>query len=406
MVDFLNKVLLIISMIVSSSVFCAEDQSLKPNAAGAAGNKYSHRNDRAVLETAFEKLMSEDLNNIKKIKHLWQLAPFIGRDVEIFGRAIVPWGEKGAQGFGINGDDNLIIGGVYKEWLTDQGVLLKKQGSYEISDYVILRGKLSFNFLGARYEEDAKIINCDSDPYFSLDWIEIKVSSGKTHHAKDQPSSIRLSTPTKQAIERFNFLFLGLADQCDMNAYASYIQELRGNYLKNGNIKNHQGNKSKSWHNQSIDKLSEIGDISDLIPFIGSYVEIKGDLVKNSDGEYCLLLNKRKNIKLNTFVGYENFNYIGKHVLCRCFLIFVNEEGGKKVKPHFAIHGAEYQLCVDKKKADTLDQPTLRKIPFTAEWEKVRRGFITGFCFDANYINLRSYIIDLMAKEKLQAKSE
>jgi len=355
--------------------------------------------EQEALNNAFDKMMSRPTVAIRDVKYLWQLAPFIGKNVEIFG---ISKDErvKNAQKFAINGNDDVVISGCDQAVvLSRQGVTFSQQGEYIVSDgYLLLRGRLCFN----RLTKDS-IRNPPVDGYYDdcyprpprlyMVEVEVKKIFKTLPSPKDQPDCIRLSIPSERCKEDFNTEFLGLANSVNLMPFLRFITSLE----------NKEPDKAKEIFQrhigkQNYDELNSVTSMLELVPFVGSHVEIKGKLKKDATGNpfgTALIING--NVSLSIDLNSDDSHQFGQSVVCRGVLFF---NYGKDIGD------------IDLSLAEYVDKPTrqdepaatwaIRRIPDSWLTSESKKSFFTGFSGDANYVVFRSYITELMKRYPLK----
>lgn len=349
--------------------------------------------EQEALNIAFDKLMSRPPTAIRDIKYLWQLAPFVGKNIEIFGIS-KDKRVKNADKFVVNGNDDIIIYGCDQGVkLGGQGVTFSEQGEYVVSDYLLLRGRLCFEMFT---EESLKEIHESGDDYFPraislyLADIEVKKIFKTPPSPQERPDSIRLAVPSARCKEDFNAEFLGLARTVNMMPFLRFIASL-GNQAP-GKAKEIFQRLSE----QNYDQFKSVNSILELVPFLGSYVEIKGRLEKGDRGNpygSSLIINENNKLSLSMNTT-ENYNHrFGQSVICRGKLFF----GCKNSIGDIYLGGVEY---VDNPRTqDDLTVPwVIRRVPEPYFASQHKKSFFTGFSGDANYIVFRSYITEIMRR--------
>ncbi len=345
------------------------------------------------LYIAFDKLMAGKITHVHEVEHLWQLAPFIGKNVEIYGRAKIIKTVKNAEGFAINGKTNLMLKGISQILLESHGGSLKENKSYLESPFLIIKGRLCFNYLSRATVDKTwgKKSGYQQNGWLDLRDVEVKKVYDNIEVGKNKPDCIRESTPTKSAIKKFNLIFLGLSRDVSYESYAKFIYN---------NLKSPKQVLKQKANSQSSEQFSvanrKISDVSELIPYLGTYVEIRGRLVKSkTDSNVCfLILNENKKISISTYIPYENNDLLEKFVICRCYIFLRKHK--KTEKLCIAANFPEYETQKSKPVGTDYSFYRIRKLPLPEFLEKDRRSFVTGFYYDANYINFRKYITGMI----------
>jgi hypothetical protein len=345
-------------------------------------------NEQEKLNAAFDKLMSEKITRIRNIKYPWQLAPFVGKNVEILGiskdRKV-----KNADKFSVNGNDNIIIHGCDQEvGLARQGVTFRKKGKYVVSDYLLLRGRLCFNRLTEetikkyREKDDSYYDVFPSPPRFYLTDIEVRKIYKTPLSSQNRPDSISLAIPSKESNIVFNTGFLGLVNSASLLPLLRFSTSFERTFL------------NKHHATQNYNLLNSVNSILDLIPFLGSYVEVKGKLAKSRSGNpfvASLVINEKNNLFLPIRMRITDSHRLGQPIVCRGNLLF---SYGKYTTPSIGAIYLGNVECIDK--INKQNSWTIKRLPDTyisSEWKK---SFFTGFLGDANYLVFRSYITKLI----------
>ena len=370
----------------------------------------ANRKEQELSRRADEILADRKVTAIKDLKHLWELAPFIGKSIQLYGKMVFNPHVKGSQSrFAINGDLDLWIDvGFDIELAKKYGMRLVPSGNLLISDFCIINANLGLYFLDENIPESYDELHSASfarhGEYPVLLWIEpIKVFKSQPQ-AKDRPDSVSISACSSGAAAEMKFLFSGLCDDADWISFARYVSILEKQKEMFTQTDNSMKKQTETLVGTSAGlQLAKVEYMADLISFVGTTVEMKGRIVENCKrgAKYWIVLNEEKNIaiplpgffgpktgigKIVTIYGYLAFSYLNPNKRAVDF----PPEGRLFMSSNFV------QLLSKEEINDSL-RPCVSQIPDIMT--KERKAFITGYYGDADVRALKNFIINMMKED-------
>jgi len=255
------------------------------NASKSASNQAQELSRRADTILA-----NKNITEIKDLKHIWELAPFVGNNIQLYGRMIFyPAVRTEFAQFAINGDLNLqILAEGNIEWAKEQGLSFTKDGDKLISNYCIINTYLAFEYLDDNIPESSDMLqnwNLEISPNGSLKLIcPMLVKIFASQHKDDRPNSVRQAVYNAWSTSQAKFLLSGM-DNADWLSFARYVSMLEKQKAETIQAKSCEGRDSEKKSlekTQTEQKLAKIEYMADLIPFIGTSIELKGKIIKSS----------------------------------------------------------------------------------------------------------------------------
>lgn len=349
-------------------------------------------------------LANEQITEIKTLKHIWELVPFVGKSVQLYGRAAISPSVKGSGSFLIDGNLKLEIPANFSQQsIEKQQVRFIDENGYLISPFMLVSGSIIFEYLDTDKPEN--LWRDRTGASLLLTNIEIIHIFEQCPTGEERPADVSLAPPNEALKQRLNSLFNGLKCDADMISFARYISILdrqKEAEIKSGKIISASSNPAVNSH-----KASEINFLADLIPFVGSMIELKGKVIKKGNSNFFVIGNKG-NILLPMYSVTDAFNenetvivsgeleykyYIptNRHTLnTNAFcppdegcLFFANVHLIKKLSEN-EIHDNSI--------------PCIKEIADARIW-RARKAFVTGCYGDADEISFRKFIINMMKEE-------
>ena len=359
---------------------------------------------------AADKLFAnKKITEIKMMKHIWELAPFVGRNIQLYGRAVVYLGWKNDPVvFRVSGKSEGIRAGCSKEWLKKQQVPLIQDGNNLISPFMLMSGRIIFDYLDMNNPESTEFSSDSDIPGGSWKFTDnqiIKVYNSPPPES-ERPADVSPAPAGKAFKEQFKNLFYGLAGDADITLFAHYVstlEEQKDAEIKSGKAASPKSDKNTSNFDGS--KLDEINFLSDLIPFVGSRIELKGTIEKAGDHEYYIVLNNKKRLILPIIYYYQVEEIINKTVLIKGNLLYFNN-GSKKsfsYRGEIILWYPETVKVLTEKEIHDDSIPCIKEVPDFIT-SRARKSFINGYYQDADEISFRNFIINMM-KEKAAEKN-
>ena len=194
-----------------------------------------------------------------------------------------------------------------------------------------------------------------------------------------------------------------MAGDADITLFAHYVstlEEQKDAEIKSGKAASPKSDKNTSNFDGS--KLDEINFLSDLIPFVGSRIELKGTIEKAGDHEYYIVLNNKKRLILPIIYYYQVEEIINKTVLIKGNLLYFNN-GSKKsfsYRGEIILWYPETVKVLTEKEIHDDSIPCIKEVPDFIT-SRARKSFINGYYQDADEISFRNFIINMMKERKI-----
>lgn len=380
----------------------------------------SDRNKQISL-MADEIINNKDIIVIRNMKHRWELAPFVGKNIQLYGRMIFyPKYKSEESRFAINGDLNLsIAGGCNIKWAEKMGLTFTKDCDSLISEYCIINAKLTFTYLDESIPESYLFLNSwclgiGSGGKLGLSSPGLIKLFALPPKNSERPDSVSLA-PYKQSDENDSkFLFSGMEKDADWVSFAHYVSILEKQ--KNAAI---QVDNSKTIHNKvnnnnqadipSKHELFRVEYMADLIPFTGTSVELKGKIIKAEKFgiKYWIVLNDDQKIAVPFHAGSDEISNEGKIGIIEGYLVFryLNPQNNVSKFPadgHLFLQCSKFVRLLSPEEIQQNTIPCVRQIPDIMLARK--KAFITGYYWDADARSLKNYIVNLLEYEMKDKK--
>ena len=349
-------------------------------------------------------LANRNITAIKDLKHIWELAPFVGKSIQLYGQIIFdPRSKSETCGFAVNGNSKLCFSvGAGINWAKKQGLLFSVDGNILKSNYCIINGNLAFKY----FDENIPHEDIESFPggygYFELFYPALVKIFTSQPQENDIPNSVTIAPYNNYAAQEVKFLFSGLDKDASWLNFAHYIS-----ILEKQN-KEASGDKTKARLQQAT-----IEYMTDLIPFVGTSVELKGKILENNKFgfKYWIVLNEERNIAVPFFANSEEARNIGKPCIVKGYLVFryLKPENNNSSFPHnghlFLIGYKQLGKLLSPEEIQDNLLPDVRQIP-DIEMQIGRKNFITGYYCDADARALKNFIINIMKEETEKSDSK
>lgn len=369
---------------------------------------------------ADEILANQNITTIKNLKHIWEIAPFVGKNIQLYGRMVFYPRFKGSRTrFVINGDFNLILyGGCPAGWATKQGLSFTKDKDDNgierlISNYCIINAYLAFDFLDEKIPESYDLLyNWCLGAVPSGSWKLLYPEFIKTFtfepQGKDCPASVCLAAYNYRTVSEFNFLFSGMENSADLVSFIRYASALE---KQKEMIVQVNSNKIKNNHPAETPaglQLANAEYMADLIPFVGKSVEMKGKIVKGNKFNK-LILNDENKLAIPLMAGKANNPE--RPCIVKGYLVF------KYLKPEnndlnfpsdgsLFLSSSEFVRLLSPEEIQGNSIPCVKQIPDIEEIQLSRKAFITGYYYDADARSLKTFIINMMKEEAKRSGSK
>ena len=404
-------VLIILTAVISSAATYFIIGSKKPEPAKPQ-TKTEPQDDFALA--ADKLLANKQITEIKTMKHIWELAPFIGKSVQLYGRAAIP-GQKSSGLFLVNGKLDLKIpANLSQQRLEKQGVkFTKKEHYYPISPFMLISGRISFSYLDKSNPESAESETAEDvdGGHWQLADIQVVNIFKQRPTGEERPADISWSIPNESQKEQYNRLFNGLTRDADMMTFARYISVLerqKETEMKSGKMISVPSNSATNGY-----KAGEINFLADLIPFVGSTIELKGKVIKIGENKF-LVIGSKGNILLPMHSIVSGLKENETVIVCgKLEYVYYTPANRRELdKNQFCPNeeGSLYfrnVLLVKKPSISEIHDnliPCIKEVPDFITW-RARKAFFTGYWQDANDIFFRDYIINMMKEEAEQKKN-
>ncbi len=362
---------------------------------------------------AADKLFAnKKITEIKTMKHIWELAPLVGKDIQLYGRIVFYSGYKNERGvFYINGNFNVGIPSDFsKEQLRNQGITLIQKEDYLISPFMVVSGKVTFNYLDMSILENTEYSDETDVPggHWCFAGAQIVKIYASPPPEAEHPTDVSLSaSQNKYSKEQFNYLFYGIINDADIITFARYISILK--QQKEAELKSDKKLSIQSVNsafNLDDSKLDEVYFLLDLIPYVGSEIELKGKIEETGDNKHYIVLNDKVKILLSIHYSFIK-NAINKTVIIRGNLAYFYSNSKKPLNASLLsssdtgglilLNTKDVKILSEKEIHDIL-LPCVKKNPDLTIW-RARKSFITGFYQDADEISFRNFIINMMKED-------
>jgi hypothetical protein len=396
-------VMVIFFVILSNAIYCIGDN-------GKNTSKSPKVLSRQEITLMVDKLFAKkNITEIKTLKHIWELASFVGKDIQLYGRAVTYPRRKNEPVMFYIGGKSLRIRAGYG-WLQKKRLPLTKEKNGLISPFILLHGKIIFDYSNMSNEERSNYqTDCDiSIGRWDLGFIQIDKVYGSP--PLERPADVSLAPPSKSSKKYFNDLFLGLIGDADTVSFARYISKLEKQ--KRTKIKS---NKVDLAENHIIDcSLKKVRFLADLIPFVGSRIEIKGKIVKT--GKYGSWIaiggNDKLLLRANFFAKKDSIN---KDILISGVLkyeYYTSEIHHRKQKEHKFVPPKEGELCLtvvelekllSKEEVNDNSNPCIREVADVIT-SRLRKSYVTGFAQDADEISFKKFITEMIKEDEGKQK--
>ena len=383
--------------IILSAMVCYSGNNKTPETRVEA---FATQSEQDIVLAANKLFANNEIAEIKTMKHIWELAPFIGKNIQLYGQAVVYLGWKNDPVFfRVNGKLE-IPAGLLEGWLKEQQVPLIREGDNLVSPLMVVRGKIVFDYLDMSISEHWERADDSTVPGGRWEFINLQVIKKYSSPPleAERPADVLLAPPSESSKAQFNDIFYGLMGDADIITLTRYISML---------------DRKKAVKFESA-QTGEANSVIDLIPFIGSNIELKGKAIKTGEYKNWLVINNKDKILIPIDLSVANM--LDKTVIISGYLQYVyytpaNRHSLKENKFIPQEEGSLYLTSTKLVKVLAENELKENSLPCIREVEnfviyRARKSFITGFYQDADEISFRNFIINKMKKEIKKSDSK
>lgn len=365
--------------------------------------------EQKIAQEADKLFANNKITEIKTLKHIWELAPFLGKSIQLYGRAAIS-NAKCSESFLVDGKLDLRIPANFSQRsMEKKGVKFTEERQYypTLSPFMLISGRISFSYLDKSNPESAESETAEDvdGGHWQLADIQVVNIFKQRPTGEERPADVSLAPPNESQKEQYNRLFNGLTRDADMMTFARYISVLerqKETEMKSGKMISVPSNSDTNGY-----KAGEINFLADLIPFVGSTIELKGKVIKRGENKF-LVIGSKGNILLPMHSIVSGLKENETVIVCgKLEYVYYTPANRRKLdKNQFCPNeeGSLYfrnVLLVKKPSENEIHDnliPCIKEVPDFITW-KARKFFFTGYWQDANDIFFRDYIINMMKEE-------